>query len=350
MKVYYIAYIILILTLLSCNGVDKSKDNEQFYTTQDSLTDEDRLKMLNDSLGKYPNDIKLWLAKGELCKKNLDFKCALDAGARSFKLDSTNLQARELYAWTLINKPNAPLSDIETAQRHYEYILSISPKNPQVLVDLANTYSLTGDFKTAFKYINDALRIDERYRDAYVLKGSIYRVMEKYDLALSSYQTALQMDPNFFMGQLETGWLLTQMEKHDLALEYYQNAVELQPNNINAIYGVAKSYQDLANYDEALFHYRKLAKVSPKFYITFFNQAFIKQYHQNQLDSAAYYYDKAIRIFPEYKEAWYQLGEVYLAQKRTTDAARAFSESLHIDPHFEPALDGAKRLKNFKYE
>lgn len=330
--------------MFSCTSENKTEDN-QFFVKEEVKNDISVFSEISDSLEKYPNNINLWIRQGDICKENLDFKCALNAGAKAFRIDSTNIKARQLYAWTLINKPQTPVSDIERAKRHYQYILSLRPNDPQTLVELANTFSLTGDFKTAIKYINDALRIDERYRDGYVLKGSIYKTLEKNDLALSSYQTALQIDPEFFIGHLNTAWLLTSMEQHKLALQYYENAVELKPDNLNAVYGVAKSLQDLGQYESALKEYRKIEKIQPKFYITYFNQAYIKQYYQNELDSATYFYDKVLQLKPTYIQAWYQLGETYYAQDRKSDAGRAYAEALELDPDYIPAREAAEKLR-----
>ncbi|RYM35973.1 tetratricopeptide repeat protein [Brumimicrobium glaciale] len=330
--------------LFSCTSENKT-DDDQFFVKEEVNIEKDELAQISDSLEKNPENINLWIRQGEICKENMNFSCALNAGAKAFRIDSTNIKARQLYAWTLINKPETPRSDIERAKRHYQYILSLKPKDPQTLVELANTYSLTGDFKTAIKYINDALRMDERYRDAYVLKGSIYKTLEKNDLAVSSYQTALQIDPEFFIGHLNTGWLLTSMGKHKLALQYYQNAVDLKPENLNAIYGVAKSLQDLGEYDNALKEYRKIEKFEPDFYITYFNQAYIKHYYQKELDSAAYYYDKALDVNPQYTPAWFQMGELYYEQDRFPEAGRYYAEALKIDKNFIPAKEAAEKLR-----
>lgn len=330
--------------LFSCTSEDSTED-DQFFVKEEVKTERNVFDDIADSLEKNPEDISLWIRQGNLCKERLNFQCALNAGAKAFRIDSTNIQARQLYAWTLINKPKTPVSDIERAKRHYQYVLSLQPKDPQTLVELANTFSLTGDFKTAIKYINDALRIDERYRDGYVLKGSIYKTLEKNDLALSSYQTALQIDPEFFIGHLNTGWLLTSMEDHKLALEYYENAVELKPENLNAIYGVAKSLQDMGEYEGALKNYRKIERIEPDFYVTYFNQGVIKQYYQEELDSATYFYNKALEVNPQYLDGWLQLGETYYSQNRDSEAARAFAEALRIDPDFTPARKAAEKLR-----
>lgn len=332
--------------MTSC-GENETDNNATFYTDSLSVKERNELRLneLEALLTENPSNQSAWIEKGEICKENYDFVCALDAGAKAYTIDSTNVEARMLYAWTLMNKPNSELVDIERAKKHYKYVLSVKENNPAVLVELANTYSLTGDFETAFKFVNDALRIDDKFRDAYVLKGSMYKTQGNNKLALSSYQTAVQLDPDFFMGHLNIGWLLTEIEDHTLALEYYRNAVDLDPQSVNAYYGIAKSYQDLEEFDEAQSYYRQLLQVDPTFYYAYFNQGIIKHYFQEQLDSAIYYYDMSTSVQPEFVRGWHQLGEVYLEQGRKPDAARVFSVVLELNPEYEPTLIAKEKLR-----
>lgn len=337
---------ILIAQFLSCSNSEMD-DANNFLVKND---DQGELKSFENLRVKAEetNDIEDWINLASFCKEESNFECALDAAAKSFRLDSTNLEARKLYAWSLINKPEPPLIDIERAKRHFKYVLSIQPKEAQTMIELANAYSLTGDFENSFLLINNALKINDRLRDAYILKGSNYRVVGNYKLALSSYQTAVQMDPDHFMSNLQTAYLLTEMENHQLALEYYMNAVSIKPESIEAIYGVAKSYQDMGLYDEAQATYRNLLDVDNRFFIAYFNQGFIKQYYINELDSAAYYYNLCLEVQPEYVKAWHQLGETYRVQGRNYEAAKAYTEVLQLNPNYEPTLVAKEKLRKAK--
>lgn len=341
-------FLFISILFLAASCGEKTADNTaNFFADSLSTKEKNELRLveLEELLEEQPSNQSAWIEKGGICKENYDFVCALDAGAKAYAIDSTNVEARMLYAWTLINKPDAPLMDIERAKKHYKYVLSVKENNPTVLVELANTYSLTGDFETAFKFVNDALRADDKFRDAYVLKGSMYKTQGNAKFALSSYQTAVQLDPDFFMGHLNIGWLLSENEDHQLALEYYRNALELDPKSINAYYGIAKSYQDMEQFDEAQNYYRELLTVDPDFHYAYFNQGIIKQYFQEQLDSAIYYYDMSTTVQPEFVKGWHQLGEVYLELGRKPDAARVFSKALELNPEYEPTLIAKEKLR-----
>lgn len=334
-----------IVAFNSCSNETEDDVQRFFVKERNDLSLAEQLLILDSALHQDPQNIDLLIEKGRICKELLDFRCALDAGAKAFLLDSANLDARKLYAWTLINKPDAPLGDIDRARRHYRYILSLEPNNLAIKIELANTYALTGDFEASFKLINDVLRLNDRYRDAYVLKGSNYRVVGNYNLALSSYQTAVQIDPDFFMGHLQTAYLLTEMENHELALEYYRNASDLDPKSIEALYGVAKSLQDLNRFENAQEAYRNILQIDPDFFIAYFNQGFIKQYYTQELDSAVYYYNAAIDIQPEYVKALHHLGETYFSLDRISDAARMFAKVLTLNPDYEPTLIAKEKLR-----
>ena len=344
MRIFLLAVVGIIL-LGSCE--EETKKNDQFFTQEDDSKDQvaDRIKELDSLLKTDEDNVSLLIEKGQLCKKEMDFDCAIATAAKAFVLDSTNLEVRQLYGWTLINKPNPPLEDIENAKRHYKYVLAEKPNDPNLMVEVANTYSLTGDFETSFKYINDALRIHDQIRDAYVLKGSNYRLVENYELALSSYQTAVQIDPDYFTGHMQIGYLLTQLERHELALEYYTNALNLNDQAIEAHYGVAKSLQDLERYSEAQAAYRALIRVDPNIYIAYHNQGVIKQYFENELDSAVYYYNQTLEVEPESVRTLHNLGETYYALGRNSDAARAYSEVLRLNPEYEPTITAKEKLR-----
>lgn len=340
---------ITLLTVLffSCQESEEKISEEKYFVSEDDKKKGDSitLEQINKALDENPDNMELLLKKGRFCRENLDFICARDAGAKAYILDSTNIEARSFYAWTLVNRHDPPLEDIESAKRHYKYVLSVQPNDADILVELANTYSLTGDFETSFKFINDALKIEEEHRDAYVLKGSNYRVMGNMELALSSYQTAVQVDPEFYMGFLQIAYLLTEQENHKLALEYYRNALELDEESIEARYGIAMSLQDLEEYEEAQSEYRAILEYDPDFYFSYFNQGFIKHYYVEELDSAVYYYNRALDLEPESVKTWHNLGEVYFDQDRRSDAARAFAKALSINPDYEPSLIAKEKLR-----
>jgi tetratricopeptide (TPR) repeat protein len=327
------AYSLLATSLYGCFGREK----KAIYKKTPDL---DRLVAL------YPDSILLLIKRGQREMKAYHFDNALADAARAFRLDSNNLDARELFADVLNNKPDRSLTmDVSAAQRHYRFILKNRPKSPKTLVSLASTYSQQMDFETSFKHINQALRINKRYRDAYILKGSNYLFLDKRDLAKSSYETAVQQDPKFFEAYIMLGSLY-QGDNDSICLEYYKTAVSLKPRNPDVLFTLAYGYQVFNKTAKALPLYRKMIQLDTSYYQALNQIGVIKQYNYNQIDSAIYYYNSALRTEPRFVEAWHNLGVCYEEKGDITRALQSYAKALKYNPEFKLSRERANALKD----
>ena len=294
----------------------------------------------------YPDSVNLLVERGNRYLKTFEFDKAIADGAKAFRIDSNNLEARLLFADILNNKPDRSITtDVSAAQRHYKFALKKRPKDPKVLISLASTYSQQMDFEESFKLINRALRIDKRYRDAYVLKGSNYLFLNKPDLAKSSYETAVQQDPKFFEAYLMLGSLY-QSENNEICLEYYRTAVSLQPKNPDVLFSLAYAYQLFNQPAKALALYRKMIQVDTAYYQALNQIGVIKQYNYKEIDSAIYFYKSALQTEPRFVQAWHNLGMCYEERGDVSQALQSYGKALKYDPNFEMSRERADQLKN----
>jgi Tfp pilus assembly protein PilF len=201
------------------------------------------------------------------------------------------------------------------------------------------------DFEESFKLINKALRIDKRYRDAYVLKGSNYLFLNKPDLAKSSYETAVQQDPKFFEAYLMLGSLY-QSENNEICLEYYRTAVSLQPKNPDVLFSLAYAYQLFNQPAKALALYRKMIQLDTAYYQALNQIGVIKQYNYKEIDSAIYYYKSALQTEPRFVQAWHNLGMCYEESGDVSQALQSYGKALKYVPNFEMSRERADQLKN----
>lgn len=294
----------------------------------------------------YPDSADLLVERGNKYLKTFEFDKAKADGAKAFRIDSNNLEARLLFADILNNKPDRSITtDVSVAQRHYKFALKKRPKDLKVLISLASTYSQQMDFEESFKLINKALRIDKRYRDAYVLKGSNYLFLNKPDLAKSSYETAVQQDPKFFEAYLMLGSLY-QSENNEICLEYYRTAVSLQPKNPDVLFSLAYAYQLFNQPAKALALYRKMIQLDTAYYQALNQIGVIKQYNYKEIDSAIYYYKSSLQTEPRFVQAWHNLGMCYEERGDISQALQSYGKALKYDPNFEMSRERADKLKN----
>lgn len=325
---YYLV-LILVACCLACNN-EKPKQP----VVQD----------LDELLKIHPDSVPLLVQQGNHYLDAYKAAQALELGAKAFRLDSSNLDARFLYANALNNLPGRSTVDVATAQKHFLWVLKKQPENKKAYISLASTYFQQGDFEKSFEYINQVLRKDSRYRDAYIMKGTNYLALGKRDLAKSSYETAVQQDTKFFEGYLALAYLYSE-DNDPIALEYFRTAASLRPHSVDALYGVAYSLQQQGKYEEALAGYRHLIAVDNKFHLALFNEGYIKQFHQNEVDSAIYFYSSAIDMEPEFVKGWHNLGLCYVIKKDRTNALKCFAKALKYNPDFEMSRIEAEKLR-----
>jgi tetratricopeptide (TPR) repeat protein len=327
----YILIIIPFFFLLSCGD---SKSPNAKTTNLDSL------------LVIYPDSIPLLIEHGSKMLKEFQYDKAFAEGAKAFRLDSNNIEARLFYADVLNNRPNRTVSDVLVAQRHFKVIIKKDPKNLKALVSLATTFSQQQDFDKSFQYINEALKINPRYRDAYVLKGTNYLHLNNVELAKSSYETAVQQDPKFFEAYVMLGSLY-QSENNKICLEYYTTAAQLQPKNTDVLYALAFADQEFNKLNEAKSIYRKMIELDTTYAEALFQQGYIKQWLEKErdLDSAMYFYNSCIQTKPEYVEAWHNLGICYLDKEDKPNAMLSFRKALSFNPNFTLSKELIEKYK-----
>lgn len=70
-------------------------------------------------------------------------------------------------------------------------------KKAQALYDQAVEKGTSGDIAAAAALLEDAVKKDDKYVDAYLSLGGIYRDLKKYDASTANYEKAFAVDPNY---------------------------------------------------------------------------------------------------------------------------------------------------------
>ncbi|MNU70569.1 tetratricopeptide repeat protein [compost metagenome] len=319
----------LLVLLTSCGGNSTKKKQKELS--------------IDELYKKYPDSVPILIKHGNLMLERYDYEKALQDGAKAYRMQESNIEARFLYANALNNRADRSVSDVMSAQNHFKFVVKKQPKNTTALVALATTYAQQGDNEKAFYYINEALRIDKKYRDAYILKGSIYLSLDNRKLAKSSYQTAVEQDPEFFAAYIKLG-LIYQEEGDPLCIQYFITATQIRPNNIEAYYNLAYAYQQFDKIPEAQQTYREMLIKDPTFTPPLFQLGWIKQFKQNDLDSAIYFYNETLQKEPRYVEAWHNLGLAFETKGEKYQAIQYYRKALKYNPQFSISEDAIKRL------
>ncbi len=100
------------------------------------------------------------------------------------------------------------------------------------------------DFKTAIVYFDEALKIDNQFIEAWIVKGDCFMFQKECENALNSYYIALKIDSNYYPNLF---YLIAdqevQCEKYHEAVYHYETYLEFNNNFSGRTNAIQKSLQ-----------------------------------------------------------------------------------------------------------
>jgi tetratricopeptide (TPR) repeat protein len=127
-------------------------------------------------------------------------------------------------AWLLADDPDRALQAASLA-------ISLSPDDPDLLIDRATTATTLDKFQLAIDDLTRALEIDDTRSDALVMRGAAWRHLGRLDLAQKDIDQALQLDPDNVEGLLERGILRQRRDDRAGARRDWERAITLAPDS-----------------------------------------------------------------------------------------------------------------------
>ncbi len=225
------------------------------------------------------------------------------------------------------------------------------------------------------------LSLNKNYEfDTLLLLGSIYGQSQKYNLAKKYFLLAKELNPNNLSLTFNLAKLYLDSCDYLISAEYFMKYLEIDNVNLNAKLGLAICFINLNKIDQALRIYEEIEQqqqnipdvligraeilVRQKKYqdaIFLLNQLLSKNNNFfpalkllgdihcqiNQLLLAVNFYEEALRLKPDYPEAWSNKGLTLHDLKRYDDALLAYEEALRLKPDYPEAWSN-KGLTFFK--
>ncbi len=332
-----IIFFLLLFILSSC---DNNENLETKAETNTSTDTDPTLDSINKLIINNVNDIDLYLKRSDWLKENGQLDDAFKDLRKAKRIDSTNA---EIYLRAgRIMFDNQSYAE---AKNNFETCLKYDPTNKFCLLENAKMELLLENYPQALEKINQALKTDKYFSDAYYWKGRYYEIVGDTAKAVSSYSTAIENNPDFFNAYLQIAVLYTAI-KSDLAVEYYNSALEINPESIEALQNLGLFYQNTGQLEKALATYKKAEKIQPDNAILNYNKGYIYLELKNELDSAVNEFTQAVVKYPQYYQAYYNLGLTYERKGNIEKALNNYSNSLKIKPNYTLAAKGKDRLLN----
>jgi len=226
-----------------------------------------------------------------------------------------------------------------------EKAISIDPDNKDAHMKLAELFLYVEMRQEAINEINEVLKREKNNPRAYYLKGIIYKESGDTSLAISSFMTTVEQDPKYLLAYEQLG-LMFASARNPRAIDFYNTAIRMDPKNTLTRYNLGIFYQENGEPQKAIEVYNDLLKIDPSFPNAHYNLGFIEAEVNNNYKAAYPHFEAAAKASPTYAAAVYMQG---LCMEKTGNLPKAsafYSQALSLDPRFELANAGLKRLGN----
>ncbi len=224
----------------------------------------------------------------------------------------------------------------------FEMAIKLKPDYTEARLKAAELYYIVKSHQKSLAHLNAVIGIEPENANAFFLKGMNLKEMKDTAKALDAFQTAYEDDKNFYDAAIQLGLLYT-AKKSKLALDYFNAAIRMNPKSDEAYFARAVYYQNNKQFTEALADYRKVISINPSNDIAYYNVGYIN-FDTKHFEEALRNWNICIQMNKNNVKAYYMRGLVHEINKEKTEARSNYQYALQIDPAYELAKEGLKRL------
>ena len=121
-----------------------------------------------------------------------------------------------------------------------------------------------GDISMALFQLNEIVRLNPEYLDAYYLRGRIFSNIQEYDKSLTDFNHLIKKIPNIFPEIfVERGLVYSSIQKFELAINDYTNALKIENNNLFAYIQRGYCFFEMAEFEKAIQDLDKALNIDP---------------------------------------------------------------------------------------
>jgi tetratricopeptide (TPR) repeat protein len=125
-------------------------------------------------------------------------------------------------------------------------------------IDLNEKYR----YERALVYLDEAIRIDPDFFEAWYSRGYSLAMLNDYEEALKSYDKAVEIKANDTDAWFSRGYVLNKIGRYDEAITSYDMALEIKPNNYKAWNSRGIAFYNLGLYNESIASYEKAIDIN----------------------------------------------------------------------------------------
>ena len=142
-----------------------------------------------------------------------------------------------------------------------EKAMTATELNQEAIVLLTDLDKM--DIDKALEHLNEAIRLDPNFVDAYLNRAQAHLYLDKSQQAFDDFDRAIQIKPNSAEAYFRRGKAYQSLEKEEQAFEDFDKVIQLDPNRADVFYERGEVYASLGVNNKAFEDFGKALSINP---------------------------------------------------------------------------------------
>jgi TolB-like protein/Tfp pilus assembly protein PilF len=232
----------------------------------------------------------------------------------------------------------------EAAELVCNRALTISPREPAVMISLGQLYRLSDELERSEENFLRAIEFDDQNADAYDGLARTYERQNRLEDARIAFERAIEVQPGSWRAHNSMGGFLFRIGRSDEAISFLREAVDLSPNNARALGSYGAVLVMVGEFEQAREVWYRSLQIEPTA-ITYSNLGTASFFMQD-FEQAAAMYMRAIELTPNDYQLWGSLGDAYrFTPGAESDSVSSYSKAIELaEAHLQLNVNDAYTL------
>ncbi len=230
-----------------------------------------------------------------------------------------------------------------------------SPKNGRGLMNYGLSQMARGRYEEALSYFEKARETLPFYHTLYINLGIVTNAMGKPEEAEPHFSTAIQLKPGAFESYMYYARFLNENKRFAEAKQKAETALQLNPNSLTSARELMRACHELSMWtelestarqallllpgDETAVNYLDIAQkrtppsaAAPTLTAEQYLNLSLDLYNKGQYEACISTCHKALKLKPDYANAYNNIGAAYNMLKQWDNAIEALTKAIELDP------------------
>ena len=335
MKAIHFCLCLGLLGLIACNDPKPPAEEQATWNTGNPAIDQ-----LTAEIQGNPDNPDLYAARAELFYENEGYDEAIQDLQKALSYDSTRAEYLHLLADVYMDyyRSSKALSIMLDAAKYH-------PKRIRTLLKLAEFQLILKQHESALATLERIRQLEPMNPEMFYMAGLVMQDLGKTEQAINNFQSAVENDPDLIDAWINLGKLWAQ-KGEKVAIHFFDNALRVDSTNLIALhekaYYLSNTLDDLPG---ALELYRKIITWYPQYEDAYYNSGLL-YLDMDSLQQANRQFDLAIQIAPTFTQAYYYRGVTNQLLGKPNLARNDFEQVLRMDPENERAAAELSKMKD----